>query len=186
MFGGLGDGAGGSGGGFSIGSPLPPNPNAPPSPVPPNPFATPSANPLSQLINSVLAWTGNLSYTVSFSQTLGVLALPTPWGPLPVPVGVHAFATVDKKGATVGIGPGVVAASGIAGMTGQPFGQSTGTQVVSQGFYSVGNWGGYIAGNLSLSRSGTSSVEPGMAYGLGSGVSITIENTYHWDYPWGE
>ena len=141
--------------------------------------STQNSDPLSALLRTI----GNMTYTVSFEHHLHTFWIRAGRVPIPVPFGVHAFATVDKKGYTIGIGPGIVGGSSLAAMTGRPFGESSGVQLVSQAVYARGNWGIYAAG-VPWSSSGGSSYEIGGAYGLGAGVSITLEGTYRHDWPW--
>jgi RHS repeat-associated protein len=119
----------------------------------------------------------NLDYTVDFAQTLGVV----PVGDVPVPVGVHGFLTIDKSGITIGAGPGAVAAEGVVGMVGHPFGESSGVELVSQVFYSPGPFGGYVSG-VPFSQ-GAPSWAVGGAWGMGSGASITLDGTIHFNWP---
>ena len=103
-----------------------------------------------------------------------------------VPVGVHAFVTVNKKGITLGAGPGIVSGSGVIVVQGRPFGQNTGTQVVSQVFGAYGRMGGYISGTP-FSQAGPS-YSLGGGFGTGAAFSITVDGTIHFDWsdqPWG-
>jgi RHS repeat-associated protein len=150
--------------------------------VPANGSVSPTAqssNPLAALLKVI----GDMTYTVSFEHHLHTFWIRAGRVPIPLPFGVHAFATIDKKGYTLGIGPGLVEGKGLAGMTGRPFGESSGVQLVSQAVYTRGNWGVYMAG-VPWSSAGDASFEYGGAYGLGAGVSITLEATYRRDWPW--
>jgi RHS repeat-associated protein len=150
-------------------------------PLPPSPDGSPQSTSFYAGIEAGLQWLrDNANLTVDFAQTFGVVPIPAGNAAILVPVGGHAFATIDKSGITLGAGSGIVAASGLVAMSGAPFGQTSGTQLVSQVFGSLGPAGGYYSGILSQSGAAT---EKGVAIGAGSGIAITLDGTVHFNWP---
>ena len=136
---------------------------------------------LDGLMQTASEWLQNNNLTFDFAQTFGVIPIPAGNYPILVPVGGHFFATVDKNGITFGAGSGVVEASGWIAMSGAPFGQTSGAQLVSQVFAAAGPVGGYYSGIISQGGAG---IERGFGIGLGSGIAITLDSTIHFDWPW--
>jgi RHS repeat-associated protein len=188
--GGLPSTDGGSDGPFKLGQDLPPLPGnvSPPPPwapaaFNPQPFTLSAATTqpiiLPNTTNPIVDWLrNNTNYTVDFAKTLGVV----PVFGVPVPLGVHGFVTIDKTGVTMGGGPGIVAGSGVIAVLGHPFGQSSGVELVSQ-IFGAGPVGGYVSGMTPITQGGSSSFTPGVGIGTGSALSITVDGTWHFNWP---
>jgi len=150
------------------------------------PSPTIAAQPLPPAPNPATPDGSNLNHTIDVSVPLGAIVIPTSSGPLLIPIGGHIFGTFNQQNITLGVGSGIVTPPGGAVyMEGQPFGQSTGAQLVSQVFAAIPGLpiGAYASG-VPFSQGGAS-FEYGRAVGFGGSISITVDLTIQFANPFG-